>query len=115
MHTSSQSPVHYGFFPRRLSAVPTSDEDCLREDQCFDQKAKISAPEPAPPRLPGRARLLAIPKMRAADRTLPMSSAETLPTLMQDVPPDPIPNRPTGWRVAVVGCPAPIANQICGE
>src|SRR4029077_7660284 len=75
-HTNSQSPVRCGFFPRRLSVDPTFDEGCLREDRCSYQKAKISGPEPAPPKLPEKAPVRAIPRMRAADRTLPRSSAK---------------------------------------
>src|ERR1700716_1303302 len=114
-HTSTRCPVHCGFFPRHLSVAPTSDEDCSREDRCSDQKARISGQGRAPPTLPGKARLQAIPGMHAANRTLPTSIAETFPPLMRNVPPDLIPNRPTELRVVAVGPLAPTANRICGE
>src|SRR6266849_6776762 len=93
--TDSQFPVRSEFFPRRLSVDPTFDEGCSHEDRCSDQKAKISGLVPAPPKLPEKAPARAIPGTRAADRTLPTSSAKIFRTWTQNVLPNPAPNHPT--------------------
>src|SRR4029077_21015067 len=94
-HTNSPPTARSGLFRRRLSVGPVFEEGCLHAHRYSGQKARISGPEPAPPKLPGRSPVRAIPGICVADRTPPTSGAKTFPTWMQNVLPNPVPNHPT--------------------